>query len=142
MAGRGNTRTQGCSAAQARKRLEHARKFLEVAEMIAGERDGLEYASAAAALAVLAGIAAADAACCAALGRRSRGQNHLQAIDLVEQIAPDGARAAKALRRLLGLKDEAHYGLFDISGNDLQAALRQTKALLGFADEVVRRRPA
>ncbi|MGN6203243.1 MAG: hypothetical protein ACTHNY_12695 [Solirubrobacterales bacterium] len=142
MAGRGTARTEVCSVAQARKRLEHARKFLEVAELIAGEGDDVEYASAAAALAVLAGIAAADAACCAALGRRSRGQNHLQAIDLVEQIAPDGARAAKALRRLLSLKDEAQYGLFDVSGNNLQAALRQTNALLGFADGVVRRRPA
>lgn len=122
--------------------MEHARKFLEVAELVAGEGEDLEYASAAAALAVLAGVAAADAACCAALGRRSRGQNHLQAVDLVEQIVPDGARAAKALRRLLGLKDEAHYGLFDVGGNDLQAAMRQTKALLRFAEEVVRRRPA
>lgn len=106
-----------------------------------GEAGDLEYASAAAALAVLGGIAASDAACCAALGRRSRGQNHLQAVDLVGQVAPGGAQAAKALRRLLSLKDEAHYGLFDISGQDLQAALRQTKALLEFADAVVQRRP-
>ncbi|MGN6258817.1 MAG: hypothetical protein ACTHN3_13905 [Solirubrobacterales bacterium] len=141
MASRGATRTQPCSTAQARTRLEHARKFLEVAELVAGQTGDLEYASAAAALAVLAGIAASDAACCTALGRRSRGQDHLQAVDLVEQIAPGGAQAAKALRRLLSLKDEAHYGLFDVSGQDLQAALRQTKALLEFADKVVQRRP-
>jgi hypothetical protein len=109
--------------------------------LAAGEAGDLEYGTAAA-LAVLAGIAASDAACCAALGRRSRGQDHLQAVDLVEQVAPGGARAAKALRRLLSLKDEAHYGLFDVSGQDLQAALRQTKALLEFADEVVQPRPA
>lgn len=55
-------RTQSCSAAQGRTRLEHARKFLDVAELVAGEGGGgdLEYASAAAALAVLAGIAASD----------------------------------------------------------------------------------
>ncbi|HMI81550.1 MAG TPA: hypothetical protein VK480_07165 [Solirubrobacterales bacterium] len=142
MAGRGASRTQPCSVADSRTRLEHARKFLEVAEMTAGEAGDVEYASAAAALAVLAGIAASDAACCAALGRRSRGQDHRQAAGLVEQVEPGGAEAGKALRRLLGLKDEAHYGLFDVSGQDLQAALRQAKALVEFAARIIRRRPA
>lgn len=142
MAGRGSTRTQPCSVAQARTRLEHARKFLDVAELVVGEGGEVEYTSAAAALAVLAGIAAADAACCAALGRRSRGQDHRQAIGLVEQVAPGGAQAGNGLRRLLSLKDEAHYGLFDVSGQDLRAALRQAKALVEFAAEAVQRRPA
>lgn len=63
------TRTQACSAAEARSRLDHARKFLEVAELVAGDvhADDAEYSSASAALAVLAGIAATDAACCKAL---------------------------------------------------------------------------
>lgn len=139
---RGATRTQPCTAAQARTRLEHARKFLDVAELSAGEGGDMEYASAAAALAVLAGIAASDAACCAALGRRSRGQDHGQATELVEQITPGGLRAANALRRLLSLKDEAHYGLFDVGGQDLQAALRQAKVLVDIAGKVVQRRPA
>jgi hypothetical protein len=142
MSGRGATRTQPCSIAQARTRLAHARKFLEVAELVAGEAGDVDYASAAAALAVLAGIAASDAACCVALGRRSRGQDHLQAVELVEQVAPGGAQAAKALRRLLSLKDEAHYGLFDVGGRDLQAALRQAKTLVDFAGAVIQRRPA
>lgn len=141
MAGRAATRTQTCSATQARTRLGHARKFLEVAELTAGEARDVEYASAAAALAVLSGIAASDAACCAAHGRRSRGQDHRQAIGLVEQVEPGGAQAAKALRRLLSLKDEAHYGLFDIGGQDLRSALRQAGVLVEFAAEVIRRRP-
>jgi hypothetical protein len=132
-------RTQPCSAGQARTRLGHAEKFLEVAEMTAAEGADTEYASAAAALAVLAGIAASDAACCAALGRRSRGQDHRQAVELVEQIAPGGGDAGKALRRVLSLKDEAHYGLFDVGGGDLRAALRQARDLVKFASEVVRR---
>lgn len=102
----------------------------------------MEYASAAAALAVLAGIAASDAACCTALGRRSRGQDHRQAAELVEQIAPGGGQAANALRRLLSLKDEAHYGLFDIGGQDLQATLRQARALVKFANQIMQRRSA
>ncbi len=136
---RGAPRTQPCTAAQARTRMEHARKFLDVAELVAGESGDVEYASASAALAVLAGIAAADAACCAALRRRARGQDHRQATELVEQIAPGGKQAATRLRRLLSLKDEAHYGLFDVGGRDLRAALRQASELVKFADRVMRR---
>lgn len=133
-------RTQICSADQARTRLKHARKFLELAELT-GEGGEAAYNSAGAALAVLSGIAAADAACCAALGRRSRGQDHLQAVGLVEQIAPDGPQAANGLRRLLSIKDEAHYGLVDVSGQHLRSALNQAEALVDFAARTVERRP-
>jgi hypothetical protein len=132
-------RTQRCSEAQARTRLDHARRFLDVAQLVAGEGDSLEYSSPAAALAVLAGIAASDAACCKALGRRARGQAHREAVDLIAQIEPGGKQAGNVLRRLLDLKDEAHYGLFDVGGKDLRAALRQATALVTFADDVLRR---
>jgi hypothetical protein len=132
-------RTQRCSQRDARARLEHASKFLEVAELVAGEVGDGDYASASAALAVLAGIAASDAACCKALGRRARGQDHREAAQLVEQILPDGTEAAKALRRILDLKDEAHYGFFDVGGQHLRAALRQAQMLVDFAGSVVRR---
>jgi hypothetical protein len=132
-------RTQACSEADAAARLRHARKFIEVAELVAGEGDEMEYASQAAALAVLAGIAASDAACCKSLGRRSRGQDHRDAAALVEQVAPGGSRAAKSLNRLIGLKDEAQYGLFDVGGQDLKSALRQAKELIGFAERTLRR---
>lgn len=131
-------RTQPCSRDDARTRLEHARKFLDVATLIIEPDQDLQYSSVAA-LVVLAGIAASDAACCQVLGRRSREQDHRQAVDLVGQIEPDGADAAKALGRLLSLKDQAHYGLFDIAGKDLQAALRQAGALVTFAAGVLRR---
>ncbi|HEY5943151.1 MAG TPA: hypothetical protein VIT89_09850 [Solirubrobacterales bacterium] len=107
--------------------------------MTAGEVGDVEYASAAATLAVLAGIAASDAACCAALGRRSRAQDHQQAAKLVGQVEPGGDQAAKALRRLLSLKDEAQYGFFDVGGQDLQAAIRQARTLVDFAAAAVRR---
>lgn len=138
MSGSRGGRTQRCSEDHARRRLEHARKFQEVAELAGGEADP-EYASVAAALAVLAGIAASDAACCKALGRRSRGLDHHEAEDLLAQIEPGGNPASNALRRLLNLKDEAHYGLFDVSGQDLQAAIRQAKTLVSFAEKVLRR---
>jgi len=130
-------RVERCSKAQARTRLSHARRFLDVAELIA-DTDDAEYASASAALAVLAGVAASDAACCKAFGQRSRDQDHRQAAALVEKVT-DGRQAAAALRRLLSLKDEAHYGFFDVSGQHLRAALRQAHTLVEFADAVVRR---
>lgn len=70
-------RTQACGEPQARQRLGHARSFLEVAELAADVSDpSLEYGSVAASVAILAGIAAADAACCKELGKRSRSDNH------------------------------------------------------------------
>lgn len=139
MSPRASHRTQPCSAADAANRLRHARKFIEVAELVAGEGDDIDYSSPAASLAVLAGIAASDAACCKALGRRSRGQDHRAATDLVETITPGGKGAARSLNRLLNLKDEAHYGLFDIGGQDLKAALRQAKDLVEFAERTLQR---
>lgn len=139
MSPRQSGRTQTCSDADATTRLRHARKFIEVAELVAGEGDDVEYSSQAAALAVLAGIAASDAACCKTLGRRSRGQDHRAAATLVEDVSPGGKQAAKALNRLLSLKDEAHYGLFDVSGQDLKSALRQASDLVEFAEDVLRR---
>lgn len=106
--------------------------------MTAGEADS-DYVSVAAALAVLAGIAASDAACCKALKRRSRSQDHHDAEELLEQITPGGKTAARTLRRLINLKDEAHYGFFDVGGKDVRAAIRQAKELVGFAETVLTR---
>lgn len=139
MTPRNSGRTQSCSEADAAARLRHARKFVEVAELVAGEGDEIEYASQAAALAVLAGIAAADAACCKSLGRRSRGQDHLAATTLVAQVTPGGKQAARSLNRLLSLKDHAHYGLFDVAWQDLRSALRQANDLVAFAERTLRR---
>jgi hypothetical protein len=93
----------------------------------------------AASLAVLAGIAASDAACCAALGKRSRGQDHKDAVELTRQIVPGGGGVASKLDRLLDLKDGAQYGVIHVSGADLLTAMRSAKALVDFAMRVVRR---
>ncbi|MGH3369992.1 MAG: hypothetical protein ACRDPR_08310 [Nocardioidaceae bacterium] len=63
----------------------------------------------AAALAVLAGIAASDAACCAKLRKRSRGQDHAEAVNLLRTVVPQGEAMAKDLGRLLAAKDESQY---------------------------------
>lgn len=130
--------TQPCDRAQARARLDNAEKSLEVAELVAGEREIPESRSVAAALAVLSGIASSDAACCAALGRRSRGDDHRQAAVFLREIV-GGHRAAKAVLDLLNLKDTAQYGLIPITGRELAIALRRARTLLDFAREVVGR---
>ena len=90
-------RTQTCDRLQARTRLDNAQKSIEVAELAAADGAIPASRSVSAALAVLSGIASADAACCAALGRRSRGDDHREAAALLRQIVPNGDRAAKAL---------------------------------------------
>lgn len=92
-----------------------------------------------AANAVLAGIAAADAACCRALGGRSRGEDHRDATKLVAQVQPGGEDAAKALARLLGLKNDAEYGLATVPRANREPALRQAKKLVELAAAVVDR---
>jgi hypothetical protein len=131
-------RTQACGPAEARTRAGTAAKFLEVAGLIDREDEGA-FRNVAASLAVLAGIAAADAACCRALGRRSRGSDHHDAEALVAEISPGGAEAATWLRRLIDLKDTAQYGIIYVSRDDLKVAMRQAERLVAFANEVIRR---
>jgi len=99
----------------------------------------LEYGSVAASVAILAGIAAADAACCQELGKRSRSENHHDAEALLEQITPGGKRAASQLRQLIDIKDTAHYGFISVSAPQLKRSLRQAQHLVEFAEEVLRR---
>ena len=132
-------RTQPCDRAHARTRFENAQKSLEVAVLAAGEQEIPASRSVAAALAVLSGIASADAACCASFGRRSRGADHREAALLLQQIVPAGDRAAKALVDLLNLKDTAQYGLIPTSRRELTTALRRAGTLLDFAADVLRK---
>lgn len=131
-------RTQICGTSQARTRLAQGRKFLEAAQLVATE-DVDESLSVAAALAVLAGIAASDAACCKALGRRSRGGDHRDAAALLAEIHLGGETAARALLALIDLKDTAHYGLIHITRRQLTVANRRASLLVSFAEDVVRR---
>lgn len=85
-------------------RLRDAQAHLDLAEMAGPSSDAAER-KAAVSSAVLAGIAAADAACCAALGERSRSPDHRDATRVVRDAVPGGAEAAKKLARLLDVKD-------------------------------------
>ncbi len=131
-------RSRQCDTADARKRLSDAEKYLEIAELVAGE-DSLESHNVATGLAVLAGIAAADAACCKALGESSRGPDHRDAARFLRRITPGGEAGANNFERLVGLKDKAHYSFLNVSGRDQTGAIRRAGQLVDFAREVLQR---
>lgn len=103
-------RTAPCTRAEAESRLRQAEAFAMVAELVLDDESEAASPSVAAALAVLAGIAASDAACCVKLGERARGQAHAEAVAVLRTVVPHGQDMAKDLARLLASKDEAHYG--------------------------------
>jgi hypothetical protein len=139
MAGkRTKTRTQDCGKAHAKTRLEDARQQLAYAELH-GKNSTPSERKASVATAVLAAIAATDAACCHALGERSRSEDHRDAVDLVNHVAPGGAAAGKKLQRLLSLKDESQYGFGGMGAQKHDIAIRHARALVEFAEQTLQR---
>jgi hypothetical protein len=134
---RSKTRTQECGQAEARTRLEDARQQLAYAELHGKDSKPSER-KASVATAVLAAIAAADAACCHVLGERSRSDDHRDAVNLVKQVA-GGAHAGNKLQRLLNLKDESQYGFGRMGAEKHEAAVRQARALVEFAEQTLQR---
>ncbi|WP_432546111.1 HEPN domain-containing protein [Kineococcus sp. SYSU DK004] len=131
-------RTSPCSPGDARVRLEHARAFLEVAELVLEESgDGLATPQVSASLAVLCGIAASDAVCCRRLGERSRGQDHRQAVDLLAGVRPEGPAMARDLRRLLEIKDQAHYAATMVSAARAEQAVQWARRMFDAAVRAV-----
>ena len=89
-------RTETCGKPDARTRLAHARAFADTADLVLDVDDNASL-NVAASLAVLAGIAASDAARCARLGQRPRGQDHREAVKLLSGIATVGTEMGKDL---------------------------------------------
>lgn len=63
-------RVTDCTPAQAGSRLQQAEAFVMAADLVISDATNTATPGVAAALAVLAGIAASDAACCAKLRKR------------------------------------------------------------------------
>lgn len=141
MSPRAGSRVTPCTAADARARLRKAESFLTGAELVleTGDDADLDLPAVAAALAVLAGIAASDAACCRALGEYPRGQDHQQAVRLLATVTPKGTQMAKDLKRLLDRKDNAHYGVISTTDNEARDMLTWAQRLVVAARIVVQR---
>jgi hypothetical protein len=104
---RGDGRTAPCSGAEKKGCLHKAELFWEAAGMI-GELwdENQEIADVHVTLCVHAGIAAADVMCCSALGKRSRGESHADAVKLLASV---DVQASDHLATLLAMKTRAGY---------------------------------
>lgn len=134
---RPKTRTQSCGRSDALTRLTQAEAFILAAELIVDDHSDAATPGVAASLAVLAGIAASDAACCARLGVRARGQSHTEAVALLGSLDHYGADMAKDLQRLLNRKDASQYGLTFVSAGEASKMLDWAKRLVGQAQKAV-----
>lgn len=130
-------RTQPCDRRAALNRLVQAESFLDAAELVTADESDVANPGVAAALAVLAGIAASDAACCAKLGVRARGQSHDEAVAVLATVAPGGANMAKDLSRLLNRKDGSRYGVAFVSAGDAERMIGWARRLLEGAQTAV-----
>jgi hypothetical protein len=127
--------TSGCSTGDARGHLARAKGYLDLAEVAQADRTG-EQARVSVGNAVLAGIAASDAICCARSGERSSPPNHQDAVRLLQQVTGDRQLGA-ALRELIELKGKAHYGLGRVSHGMNVAAVRRARELVAAAQDAV-----
>jgi hypothetical protein len=107
------------------------------ADLVLSEETHTATPGVAVALAVLAGIAASDAACCAKLGKRSRGQDHTEAIGLLRTVVPHGEEMAKDLGRLLAAKDESQYGVTLVSRAKARRLLGYARRITDLASRVL-----
>jgi hypothetical protein len=129
-------RLQTCTRADAVSRLRQAELYLEVANLIMGEKP--VEGTVATGNAVLGAIAAADAICCASAGARYRGGDHRRAAEHLEQVTGE-AELARVLRQVIDLKDAGHYGLADVSLTRAKAAIRGAARVVAVAQERVPR---
>ena len=137
MTPRSGARQSPCGRAEAAARLAQADAYLAAAKLVVDDPTDVANPGVAGALAVLAGIAAADAACCARLAARARGQDHREATALVATVAPHGPAMAKDLGRLLDRKDSVHYGAAMISVTEGARMVSWAARLVGHARTAV-----
>ena len=129
-------KTRDCTPREALRRLSAARKFLEAAELYVADEDP-DGRRVAVSNAVLAGIAASDAVCCARLGRHAVGDDHRAAVELVGSIGPEGRQVVKALTSLLSVKHKAQYQTAAVGKADATAAVRRAQTLIATAERLV-----
>lgn len=113
-------------------RLAKARQFLLVADDARELAGDVSVSDAAATLYIHAGIAAADAICATALGKHAKGQDHHQAVTLLERVDRE---AAKWLSTLLAAKTRAGYGHDAITDPVLVRLQRAAQSLVDRASQ-------
>ena len=70
---------------------------------------------------------------------RSRSDDHHDAEALLAEITPGGKGASGQLRKLITLKDTAHYGFISVTTPQLKQSMRQAQQLVNFAEKQLQR---
>lgn len=131
-------KTREADHQDARTRARTAGAYLEVAELVLAD-DSAEMPGVAAGLAVLAGIAASDAICARRLGLIHRGDDHRAASGLLATATPDGPKLSQTFRRLIDVRDEAHYGLTLVPAGKARDTVRWAQTLVARAAQELER---
>jgi hypothetical protein len=126
------------SRAEALTRAEHARAYLLVADLVRDDSSIGARANILGSIAVLAGIAASDAICGMALGKRSVGGAHAEAVDLLRRATPPQSKAASALGRLLASKTDTQYSAQLVSSAKARDLFRAAEQLVGEMEGLLR----
>lgn len=121
-------RTRQCPEGVRAGRLNKAIEFHAAAALVEDVAP-----NAAVDLLVDAGIAAADAICCARLGVYSAGESHNEAIALLEKAERD---VAKDLQALLNLKSKVAYTHQSVTTDDRKRANRAASCLVEAARRI------
>ena len=121
-------RKQNCGSGVQLGRLRKAEQFYESAGIIADlADDGADVGDAYVTLLVHAGVAASDVVCCAGLGHHAQGENHAEAVNLLNKIDES---LGKHLGALLRMKTGAGYSHLPVKPDERKRALRAATALL------------
>lgn len=133
-------RTRTMTATDVKARAEHARAFLNAAELVdqLGTDAGVNaLGNTIGSLAVLSGIAPADAVCGAVLGARAAGQDHGEAVELLRSTRT-GQKLAPHLRRLVDGKTETQYSAAMITEARAADLMKAARRLLDGMEELLR----
>lgn len=130
-------KTRAVDRTYAETRLSAARAFLQQADISLQLVDGPLRNATVVSSAVLAGIAASDAACALALGIVSAGA-HDQAVMLLARVS-GSKRAVGDLSKLLALKTAAQYTGKSMAERQAADAITRAQRLIAFAESQRRR---
>ena len=119
------------TSADIKARQKHAHAYLKAADLIVGLGTDAQIeptSNLIGSLAVLCGIAAADAICGHVRGERANGDNHSEAIVLLRRSSLPEERFAAQLKRLLDAKSTTQYSshiIGELRANELLTAARR-----------------
>jgi Tfp pilus assembly protein PilX len=128
-------RTKSMDSNEVAGRAAQAREFLRAAELFLGEARAAN--SVAGSNAVLAGIAAADAICGKVLGVCSKGDDHRQAVALLES-AVGSVNAVRDLERLVSDKSLAGYSAQFLTDSKTRDLVRYAGRIVEAMESILR----